>query len=516
MDAQGTALTTPKSRPRAAGAGLLAIVAIAPVAAFVVVALRRIGYPFELSFFEGSTVEVTARVVQGLPLYGPPTTVFTPWPYPPMYFWLTGAVAEVTGVSITSLRLVSFVAALIVLVLIALIVRRAAGSVLAGVIAAGLYAASYRVSGAWADTARVDSLLVAFLLGAILLGLRARTWRGGLAVGGLLFLAFLTKQNALLVAAPMLLWLLVRRRPVGLSAAAILVCTVVVSTVVGDLITDGWYSPYVISQLLHQPLAARWLLEFWFVDLLAPFAIAIGLGLWLVHRYRPDRAAGSGRQPWARWRIGDDASYLAASVLGLLLAALAGRLHDGGYANVAMPAHAGAAIGFGLVVVMALRHPGWTSKMSYVLAAALAAQFVAMTFWRIHVIPTDADRAAGDAFIASVRNLPGEVLIPTHPYYLRLAGLPTHASSIAIGDVLHSRGGRGRDAMAAALPWDLAGVSAVILDNEGDAALFGDALDRDFTLVSSSFVADGVFVPVTDTPTRPSLLYVRTSALASP
>ncbi len=500
---------------------LLGVVALAPGAAFAVVALRRIGYPYELSYFEGSTVEVTARVVHGLPLYGPPTTDFTPWPYPPMYFWLTGALAQVAGVSITSLRLVSFVASLIVLVLIALVVRRAGGSLLAGVVAAGLYAASYRVSGAWADTARVDSLLLAFLLGAILLGLRARTWRGGMAVGGLLFLAFLTKQNALLVAAPMLLWLLVGRRPVGLSAAGTLVCSVTVSTVVGDLITGGWYSPYVISQLLGQPLAARWLLEFWFVDLLAPFAIAIGLAVWLVHRFGPDAPAGPGRPRqarWrqARWRIGEDASYLAVCVLGLLLAALAGRLHDGGYANVAMPAHVGAAIGFGLVVAMVLRHSACGRRTVVVLAGALAVQFIVMTFWRLDVIPTDADRAGGDAFIASVRNLPGEVLIPTHPYYLRLAGLPTHSSAIAIGDVLHSRGGRGRDAMAAALPWDLAGVSAIVLDNEGDTALFGDTLARDFTMVSTSFVAAGVFVPVTDAPTRPALLYVRTSLLAAP
>jgi len=45
-------------------------------------------------------VEVTARVVQGQPLYGPPSTDFTPWPYPPMYFWLTGLVARVIGLSL--------------------------------------------------------------------------------------------------------------------------------------------------------------------------------------------------------------------------------------------------------------------------------------------------------------------------------------------------------------------------------------------------------------------------------
>ena len=511
---------------------LLVVVALAPIGAYVLVAAQRIGYRYELSFFEGSTVEVTARVVQGQPLYGPPTTDFTPWPYPPMYFWLTGLLARVTGLSLLPLRLVSFAASLLVLLLIAMIVRRASGSVVSGVVAAGLYAASYRVSGAWADTARVDSLLLAFLLGAILTGLRGSTVRRGTAVGGLLFLAFLTKQNALFVAAPVLVELLMYRRRLGIAATATLGVGVVASTVVGDAVTDGWYSPYVVTQLLRQPLALRWWWEFWLVDLLLPFAITIGVALVLWRRFRPstsgavrswaartglDRlspASSTGSRP-ARWRIGGDALYLPACGVGLVLAALAGRLHAGGYANVAMPADAAVAIGFGLVLAVALRHRARTARLAPLVAAALAVQFVAMALWRVHVVPTDADRAAGDRLIAMVRALPGRVLMPTHPYYLTLAGMPAHASSIAIGDILHSRAGRSRDAMAAALPWNLAGVSAVILDTPGDADLFGDGLTRDFTLVRGPLLPDGVFVPVTDTPTRPSVLYVRTSALGS-
>jgi len=34
-------------------------------------------------------VEVSAWVTEGLPLYGPRSTEFTPWPYPPLYFWVT-------------------------------------------------------------------------------------------------------------------------------------------------------------------------------------------------------------------------------------------------------------------------------------------------------------------------------------------------------------------------------------------------------------------------------------------
>ena len=58
-------------------------------------------------------------------------------------------------------------------------------------------------------------------------------------------------------------------------------------------------------------------------------------------------------------------------------------------------------------------------------------------------------------------------------------------------------------------------MSAVVLDNATDVGLFGDALTRDFTLVTSTVVPDGVFLPVTDLPTHPALLYVRTSGCRS-
>jgi len=236
---------------------VLGAVAVLPVLGYVVVALQRIGYPYELTYFEGSTVEVTARVAAGQPLYGPPSTSFTPWPYPPLYFWVTGAVARLFGVNLLSLRLVSFTASLAVLVLLALVVRKVGGSTVSGLVAAGVYAATYRVSGAWADTARVDSLLLALLLGAVFVGVGAQTWRQGAAVGSLFFLAFLTKQTALLVAAPPLLWMLFRRRTAGVAACAVLGGGVALSTGIGLLVTDGWYWRQVVTQYWVR----RWLLD---------------------------------------------------------------------------------------------------------------------------------------------------------------------------------------------------------------------------------------------------------------
>ena len=451
---------------------------------------------------------MTARVVTGEPLYGPPTTAFVPWPYPPLYFWLTGALARLSGLDLPTLRLVSFAASLAVLVLLALIVRRAGGSTVAGIVAAGLCAATFRVSETFADTARVDSLLLAFLLAAVLFGLRARTWRGGVALGALLLLGFLTKQNALIVAAPMLLWLLVRRRRVGVGATVTLGAGVVGSTLVGSLLTDGWYARYVLFQLPSQSWALRWVWDFWLQDLVIPFAVALVVIGVLALTGLPR----AGRAPWWPRRLGDQRAYLLACAVGMLLASWVARLHEGGYANVAMPAQAAVAGAAGLVLAAWLRSDRSTSPATGVIGAVLAVQVVLMTLSQPDVVPTDADRAAGDRFVATLRDLPGMVLVPTHPYYLRLAGRPTHAASIAIYDQLHVADGA--DQLAGVVPWDLDGVSAVVLDNASDTQLFGPALTRDFTLFTPTVVPDGVFLPKTDLPTHPALLYVRTSALA--
>jgi hypothetical protein len=486
---------------------LLGGVAVLSLAAYVVTALTRIDYPYELQYFEGSTIEVSARVTNGLPLYGPPSTTFTPWPYPPLYFWITGELARVTGLSLPTLRFVSFLASLIALALIVLIVRRATGSFLAGLVATGLFAGTYRVSGAWFDAARVDSLLLMLLLAAIYAGLVVRTRRGGVVVGLLFLLAFLTKQNALIVAVPALGWLLWRRPRVGLPAAVTFLATAVASLVVGDLLTDGWYSPSIVSQLLSQGTVPRWFLEFWLVDLALPFALVLLALAWWVRHVRLD-PRGAPRP----WDAGDWA-YLFAAILGLWLAGLAGRLHEGGYVNVAIPAHAGLALLIGIATAVFLRHRETTAPLLLGAAAVLALQVIVMSSWHLDVVPSAADRAAGDTLVQRLRTVPGPVLVPSHPYYLRLAGLPTHASAIAIGDALASRPGRMRDAVTAMLPWSLKGVNAVVLDAPSDANLFGPDLTHDFTLVTSRLVPGDAFIPPTDVSTKPSLLYVRTTEL---
>ena len=484
---------------------LLAAAGALGIAGYVVPAMQRIGYPYELTYFEGSTVEVTARLLDGLPIYAPPSAEFVAWPYPPMYFWLTAGISEFSGLSLPTMRLVSFAASLIVLGLIALIVWWTTGSRVAALLGSGLYAATYRVAGAWADTARVDSVVLAWLLAAVAVAMRARTWRGGAVVGLLVVAAFLTKQNAILAAAPLLVALVIRRRAAGVAASVVAVVGSLATLVVGDIVTDGWYSPSVAFQLTGQPWAPQWLLGFWAIDVLLPFALLVVVAGWVALRHRREwqwpRASG----------LSDQGVVVVAAVIGLLAAGISGRLHDGGTSNVAMPAHVAVAIALAIAINWAFTSGRLPRSELWVLGVAVLSQVVILLFWRTDIVPTEADRTAGDRFIDYVAALPGPVLIPSHPYYARLAGKPTTASTIPVVDMLASRSNRARDALAAQLPWPLAGYTVVIADSADDAARLGTELQRDFTLVTTDVVPGDAFEPVTDVPAKPSLVFVRTA-----
>ena len=78
-----------------------------PTAVYLYVALRRIGYPYELEWLEGGAVEIVRRVAEGQSIYVQPSLHYVPYPYTPLYFWVSGALAHVTGVGFLPLRLVS-------------------------------------------------------------------------------------------------------------------------------------------------------------------------------------------------------------------------------------------------------------------------------------------------------------------------------------------------------------------------------------------------------------------------
>jgi len=97
-------------------------IAIAYIGLYLVLALFRLSYPFELEWEEGGSVEHVRRLLVGQQIYVAPSLDFIPYPYPPFYYYVSAAAAHLFGLTFESLRLVSFIASLISFLTISLLV----------------------------------------------------------------------------------------------------------------------------------------------------------------------------------------------------------------------------------------------------------------------------------------------------------------------------------------------------------------------------------------------------------
>ena len=490
---------------RLVGAALVAL-SVIPVARYLFVVAHRIGYPYELEWTEGGSVEVVHRVVLGQGIYGPPSMHFTPWPYTPVYFWVSAAVAEVTGIGFTPLRVVSFAASLVVLWLLYRMVVGETSDRVAGIVAGGVYAATFRLSGAWADIGRVDSLFLAFTLWALERSRRARTRprrrdRGSAVISVLLhqtgrvggggpgrclapFGAPCRRRERLRHAGRPRRGF--DRRPGRFHARLVPVLRLRRAAVTGL----GRREPPVLLAIEHFQ------------------AVRVG---GVARRGRSSRTARAGATP-AR----------GAPVAGGLLGRGGGRIVRRGVdrapaqRGLRRRAHArlcrGRPGGGGLRCTAAPPAArGGARGGSLVLAAVLAAQLHHIDYPVGRQIPTQADARAGKHLIALIRHLPGQVLVFDHPYYGVIAGKGTVADEEAANDIERSGQSEPRRLLIRSMHRALLapGVGAVILDNRGDERNLQGLLSADYQLLPQAAVTGNAFFPVTDLPQRPTLVFVR-------
>ena len=485
---------------------VVVVAALAPIAIYVYVAVRRLGYPFELEWLEGGEVEIVNRAVHGQAIYVAPSLHYVPYPYPPLFIWVSAAFAKVLGVGFLAPRLVSFLASLGVLALLWQLVRRETGDAVAGLVAAGLFAATYQASGAYFDLARVDSLFLVLLLAAVAVARRGQSWRAGGLIGVLLFLSFFSKQTALIAALPLLAYLVVFRRRAGISACLTLGALLVISTLVLDHASHGWYDYYVFEELPSQGINAHAIETFIPKSLLRPTGWAVVLGLaglavGLFTRRRCEAVREQSSPNWPFW-IAVGTGLVGASWLSLV--------HAGGSSDVLMPAYAAVAMFGGLGYHELIRTDArYQALLGTVLAAVIAVQVVQLDRGSLHEIPSAASTQAGHRFIALVSSLPGQVIVADHPWYDTMAGKPSWAQSEAVHDVLRSGSATARRDLEASIQATLTSplVTTVFADNRGDT--LGPGFERYFQLGPPVFKCARCFFPVTDVPRRPSLRYDR-------
>ena len=103
---------------------------------------------------EGGMVDHVARIRHGQPLYVAQVLEFTPYIYPPLYFYMSAAASTLCGIGFFCLRFVSFLSSLLSFALIFLLVWKKTGNSLAALAATGLFAATFEIiQRFWFDVA---------------------------------------------------------------------------------------------------------------------------------------------------------------------------------------------------------------------------------------------------------------------------------------------------------------------------------------------------------------------------
>lgn len=409
---------------------------------YVALACARMTYRYELEWIEGASVEYVGRILDGKQLYVEPSIEFTPYLYPPLYFYVSALVAKVTGLGFLPLRLVSFVSSVGCFALIFLFVRRETSSSFFGTLGAGLFAATYKISGTWFDIARVDTFSMVFVLGGIY-ALRFGQGAGStISSGVLLALGFLTKQSTLLMVALLSFYCLLfcKRWSRFLLPVSFLSVAGSVSAVWNHL-TDGWYYYYVFDLPSQHKFVPRMFVHFWTDEVLGQLPIAFGMTLaFLVYQfYRAEK-----RQ----------IAFHTLLFGGMLVSAWLARTHSGTWLNGLYYAHAAIALFLGLALPTLLGPlPGSTagsaqpspddgtagwfeSRYVGVLVLILAnLQFLSLAYNPWQYVPTRADAEAGDRFIRLLKGIDGDIFI-SHPSFLAtLAGKRAYSDGGAMADV---------------------------------------------------------------------------------
>lgn len=482
------------------GQALLIIGASLYLVVYLVIAMTRLSYPFELEWMEGGSVVHVQRLLDGQSLYVAPSLNFIPFIYSPLYFHVSSLFAHVTGNGFLPLRLVSFLSSIGCFILISMIVHRRTSSLYASFIASCLFAATFRISGSWFDIGRVDMLFLFLLLAGIYTFDSPRVLTRSLASPTLLFLSFFTKQTALIVAVCLSgAVLFTRKRSEGYWFPLSFSLLLAGSFVLMNTLTAGWYKYYVFDLIGKHDILPIQLVGFWTNDVAQHLSIALCV---CVIPFLSFGATTNSRSD----RIIRDIAILSS----LFMASYLSRIHSGGYSNVLMPVYAGIAIYFGIGLALSLKAMGGDGNTKTILVLATALQFINLIYPPKLQIPSSMDRWQGEKLQQLISSFKGEVYVSDHPWYSGNLNKPTQAQDMAVRDILRASGpGQWKQVLTQDMATRVAEkrYEAFIVDFKEFALRVPD-FETHYELVDSN-LSGSAFHPVTGWDRRPTYLYVR-------
>jgi len=434
---------------------LVFAISLIPFILYIYIAGQRIGLPFDVEWAEGAAVNQVNQILSGNALYLKPTIHFSPLVYTPLYYYVSSAVAIFTNDVLFSLRLVSVVSSFGSVAIIFWLVKRETDNSFAGWLSGILFLSCFEISNGFYDLARVDSfyiLITLLVLAAVLTAKR----KAGLGVSGILFaIAFFTKQSALIVFFPLVIYFVFfdfKRTWVFLAVA---VTGIGIPLLLINANSNGWFGYYIFMLPKEHGYSILDAINFWVGDTLRPLGIALGF---LVLNFLPksildgnDNKQGKDAAPketaikFIQAKIDlakskTDIIYLLF-VIGAFLAAWITRSSNGGGSNNSMSAYAALAIIFGFGYDLALRkakRANLNAATTHVFISTLVIiQLTSLTYNPFNYIPNKADREANLLLLELIDETVGEVLIP---YRSHLPGLVNKETYIHVVNLFEIAG----------------------------------------------------------------------------
>ncbi len=397
------------------------LLALVFLAAFVVLAVMRMLYPFEISWSESAIASMTIQRLRGAPVYGVPSIFDGACSiYPSFYFDSSALLSHVlhtgrAGVPFLPMRLLSIISLLLTLGALVWLLRWRKGMSWKMAFALGaILPATYGRMDFWYDNARVDSLfvLLLFISTAILLECGGL---GSAALAGLFGgLSTLTKQPAivLLGLAGFHTVFIVRQFARAATFALAFACVLITYLLLtGELLNPEFFfwvlkapgsPPLLWKNLVLGPL---------FLALVLPFVTSFA-SLPVLLRMRMRRRMGGPTTGTPAW------SWSLVFFLWMLLS-LAFRAKEGASINFFMPL-----VPVGIMAVS--EGFAWLASRGLdgrrIAALTGLAQLSILVYDPALFIPTKqgADEAA--AWVEALKQIDGPVWFASYPSYAALAG----------------------------------------------------------------------------------------------
>ncbi len=408
---------------------------VAFIAIDLFIILSRMFYPYQLEWMEGASLVEVNHILQGRILYLPPSVYFVPLIYPPIYFYASAGLAKLIGLGFGALRLVSFLSSLICAIVLYAAVYRKTKNRFAGFLAAGSFAAAFMLTGQWFDIARVDMLAAAFSILGIYFA-RDRDHEPApitaLLAGIIFALGFMTKQSALGVALAAILYLLIFKwqRAFWLTISFVIATGFIYSMFWLD--SAGWINYYLFTI----PRAHAFSFEIGrmvsvLVGQLAPVSILLFAGLFPF--ILSPRKTFADRDH--RYYLVMAGALVATSVIGRLNAFSGPNVYVSTYLGIALLV--GLEAGWLLEIVQQSNLRKFAVPLIVLEWILISGQFAFLipTFIQTKTIPTQQDKATGDALVERIKNYSGDVLAPDVNYLTLYAGKTPYYNEMAMSEI---------------------------------------------------------------------------------